>query len=157
MSGGEDSGAGRRSTRSESAYQLARGAFSLLPILGGLYLLATTAQDIARSRAAEFWPQVQAEVFFSNAGGWRRWTEDPFRYRYEVAGVAHTSSRYVFGADFGSEAMDLAPGTRITARYDPEDHAESVIRTGILPVHGMAVALGAFLLWVGPAIWKGTR
>lgn len=140
--------------RSNVAYTLVRLALAALPVIGGVYLLYTAVDDASRSRAAAAWPLAPGKVLQHHRTGWL--TGVIFRYAYAVNDVPYESSRYSFGPFVFTDEAELRTGASVNVRYDPSDHAEAVIRSGLNVGHALPAALGVALVLVGAQIWKRT-
>jgi hypothetical protein len=142
--------------RSNVAYALVRLTLAALPVLGGVYLLYTALDDASRSRAAAAWPLAPGKVLQHQRLGWIGYGGLVFRYAYAVNGVPYESSRYSFGPFLFTDEADVRAGASVNVHYDPSDHAEAVIRSGLNVGHALPAALGVALLLVGAQIWKRT-
>jgi hypothetical protein len=135
-------------------YTVLRIFFAAFPVIAGAYVLYSALEDLSRSRAASTWPEVSANVLRNERGGYL--TGGLFEYAYQVNGVPYKSVRYSFGPSTLGEHGDLVQGATVTARYDPADPAQAVIRTGPSLGHALQAAVGVGLVLVAGMVWRRT-
>lgn len=104
----------------------------------GLWLLAS-ARGLWRSHGTRTWEPVKARVVMSRPSHWRNWKNylvvTKLQYRYEVAGRTYSSADLGGGDDAALANLwppsdGPAPGTELTAFYDPTDPSRAVLSRG---------------------------
>ncbi len=139
-------------------YRIACIGFSLSPILMGLFLLSNTLLDASASLDAELWPTTQGTIIDMREPGLINYSGRQggnIAYRYQVQGVEYIGYRAGFGG--GVSALNKASGERVTVRYNPINHRESTLLTGLRINHLLQGLFGVLLIWLGQHLWKRLR
>ena len=120
----------------------------------GVVLLLILSPTLLRAWRLRRWRPAAATVLESwldDGGGDPRNRRAKFcvRYRYTVAGIAHTGERLAFASPIYRDAITaqrvqdtLPPGKRIEIWYNPDDHADVVIDKKISRTRFYAAAIG---------------
>ncbi len=111
-------------------------------VMGSILCVALLIDPLIRSRAAQDWPTVEAEVIRSEVltsdSGEGQTYAVGIEYEYEIDGKTYRGHRYDFTTGYtsgreGKQAIvdDHPVGRRIDVHVDPDDPYESVIETDL--------------------------
>lgn len=148
--------------------------FSVVAVLhavAGLVLLGLTARGVLRARKAASWSTVTGTVLLSRVvsrtaddEGAPRHFHAELRYRYELDGAVHESSRVTF---FDAGATDERPaaefvarfpaGASVTVHYDPARPDQAVLDPASPRRAGFGFLVGGALLAMAASMWVGVR
>lgn len=134
-------------------YQKSRVMISLAPVLIGVFILIGALPNIAANHAATSWPTVSGVVSESRTTGTLSFIskESFISYRYEINGITHSSNRIYFG---GGSASGYHKGQAIEIYYNPDNHSESVLETGLRAGNVLVLTLGIGMIIVGKSLWN---
>ena len=134
--------------------------FGVVFVLLGAFALVKGLRDVQLAHASPQWPQVQgvveqSQVAESKTKGKTNYYAD-IRYRYEVAGAAHTSDRVAFG---GYQSTDRTPheaqvakypaGSTVTVYYQPDAPDMAVLEPGASGQAWLMPGFGAAFIVAG--------
>lgn len=136
-------------------YQLARLAFSLLPILIGLFILANTLLDANASLDAAHWPTTQGKMTHYDDGNIINYSgmgSASMQYQYHVNGVKYNNQRAAFGGGGvrDSKTLNTQP---LTVYYNPINHSESVLHVGFRLSYLLQSLIAVVLIVIGKHLW----
>lgn len=136
-------------------YHIARLAFSILPILFGLFILSNTLLDATASMQADQWPTTQGMIVNYDEGRLFNYSGSSgatLSYRYTVQGEEHIGRRAAFGG--GISDVSQVAGGGITVYYNPLNHTESALQVGFRIGYLLQALIGVALIWVGKNLWQ---
>lgn len=140
------------------------GGFALVLFGGGGWLLYLGGGQVIEGLQSRGWPSAPAQVVHAgvvqktsgrtrNANGKVYAVE--LRYTFELAGQRHAGTRRslddegkLLGQEHAEEIVRSFPvGSRVTAHYDPDSPARSLLTPGV-PVTGVLLILFGLGLWI---------
>lgn len=110
-------------------------------VIGGALMMSLGLRAGLEERAARAWREVPATVLDARIESEPRIRSDRdyvlrVRYRFELSSGPYEGTRFRIGDaqmtrdEARAELAALAPGTRTTALYDPQDPTDSALRRG---------------------------
>lgn len=134
-------------------YQKSRLMISLAPVLIGVFILYGALPNIAANNSTTNWPKVSGFVSASKTTSVLSYIhkENHIAYSYEVDGETHTGNKIYFG---GGSASGYDIGQTVDVYYNPNNHSEAVLETGLRPSNVLVLMLGAGMMIAGRSLWK---